>query len=100
MSTAGALLSYVKVLVEVNDAVGAGVNAALTAGALHRVYDNQPVISLIDDTFYRAGRDARGIIAVHAQDGKIVHLNLGHSSPDKLILLQPELPGVWLWGLV
>jgi hypothetical protein len=33
---------------------------------------------------------------MHAQDGKVVHLDLGHGSPDILIQLQPELAGVRL----
>jgi hypothetical protein len=33
---------------------------------------------------------------MHAQDGKIVHINLWYSFSNELILLQPELPGVWL----
>jgi len=33
---------------------------------------------------------------MHAQDGKVVHLDLGHGSPDVLIQLQPELASVWL----
>jgi hypothetical protein len=33
---------------------------------------------------------------VHAENRNVVHLDLGHGSPDELVLFQPELPGVWL----
>ena len=89
MGTAGAFLGYVEVLVEVNNSVRAGVNTALAAGALHRVDDNQAVISLVDGAFYGTCRDAGSLIAVHAENRDIVHLDLGYGAPDKLINNSP-----------
>jgi len=96
MSAAGTFLGYVQVFIEVNDMVGAGINTALAAGALYRVDDDQSVISLIDSAFYRAGWDTRSIVAMHTEDGEIMHLDLGYSTSDELVLLQPEMSCVWL----
>jgi hypothetical protein len=96
MGTAGAFLSDVEVFVKVNDTIRARVNTGLTARAFHRVNYHQPVVSLVYGTFYGTCRDAQCLIAVHTQDRHIVHLNLGRSSPDKFVHLQPELSSVWL----
>src|SRR4030043_1574107 len=96
MSTASTFLGYVQVFIKINGMVGTGVDTALAAGALYRVDDDQAVISLIYSTFYGAGRDTRCLIAMHTEDGEIMHLDLGYGASDKLILLQPELTCVWL----
>ena len=33
---------------------------------------------------------------MHAENGQIVHLHLGHCASDKLVLFQPELTGIRL----
>jgi hypothetical protein len=50
MGAAGAFLGDVKVFVQVNNAIGTGVNAGLAAGAFLRVNDDESVLSSVYDT--------------------------------------------------
>jgi hypothetical protein len=95
VGAAGALLSEIKLLVVVDDPIGASIKATLTAGTLLWVNDNQTVGSLVD-SFYRTRFNAWGISTVHTQYRDVCHLDLRYRSPNMLIYLNPELPGIRL----
>jgi hypothetical protein len=102
MGTASAFLGNIQVLIEVNGIIRASINTILTASAFYRVQDYQTIFSLIKSSFNRTRFHARSIVTMLAQYRHIMHLDLGHCSSNKLILFQPELPGVRLrlgvWG--
>jgi hypothetical protein len=97
MSTTGALLSDVQVFIEEDDIIRTGIDTVLAAGALHRVDDDEAILSLINSPFDRAGVHAGSLVAVHTEMRAVSHFDLGHSPSHPFGKLKPELPGIGLW---
>src|SRR4030067_3680137 len=96
MGTEGTLLGDIKVPVEVDYSVWAGINAESAAFAFSGVKDNNTVIISLIDCLFRASGDTGGVITVLVDGVHIGHLDLGDGAPNNLFDLCPELPGVGL----
>ena len=95
VSAEGALLGDVKVGIEVDNAVGAGIDALSGAGAFFRVDDDDAVVALVDGAGL-AGQDAGGVIAVLADIVHVSDSDLGHGALDDIGDLHPEVAGIGL----
>jgi len=95
MSAARAFLSQVKVIIEIDRTVGAGIDAALAAGALDWVDDNHSIFSLVNGLRF-AGVYAGSIVAMVTHQSHISYLYPGYLASDSFRQLQPELSGIRL----
>jgi len=86
VGTAGALLGYIGISIEVDDAIGTGIGIKTTPAAIAqlRVNDNQPVVPPVDGILW-AGIDAGSILTVLAGNKYKRHLDVRYLSPDVLI---------------
>ena len=95
VGAAGALLRHVQSLVEVDGAVGAGVDQVTLAVSLDGVDQDQTVFTLVDLAVL-GSLHTNGVLAVAAGLVHVVHADLGHGALNGLGGLPPEVTGVGL----
>ena len=96
MGTTGALLSDVQALVEEDDMIRTGIDAAGADRALYRVDDDQAILSLVNRLLDGAGVHAGSLITVHAEVRTVSHFDFGHRPSHSFSKLKPKLPGIGL----
>jgi hypothetical protein len=95
MSAKGALLRYVRFVIEIDSPVRARLDAKTVSPALLGVDDYYPVVPLVDGVF-PAGLEAGGIVAMLADIVQVAHPYLRRRSPDHIGHLVPEVAGIRL----
>ena len=90
MGTAGALLGYLKLIIEINSPIGTGINAKLAAGAFLGVNDNQPIRSG-EYGSHRAGLYTRSIVTMLSRYKHMGYLNMRYLSPLGFIHFTPKM---------
>jgi hypothetical protein len=91
MGTACALLSHLKLSIEINSPIGAGINAKLAAGAFFGVNDNQPIGSGVYSS-HRATYYTRSIVTMLARYKHMGYLNMRYLSPLGFVHFTPKMP--------
>jgi hypothetical protein len=73
MSAAGTFLRNPVILIEVNNAIGAGIYTFLMPMAFDGIDDDQSIVSFRDSAFFTY-RNTRGIVTMLAHHGNIMYL--------------------------